>query len=81
MGAENMQNDEMVQNLASEFKSDNVDHFWAKKLSKTEKIHDIGKISLFSTVFGPKIGQILSDLHSEARLGILSSFCILLTPV
>ena len=53
--------------------------FGWKKLRKTSEIGNIASFQSF--FFLPKGGQMLSDLNSETRLGILSSFRIFLAPM
>ena len=51
-----------------------LDPFWQKK---TGKLLDFAIL----TIFGQNWGQMLSDLNSETRFGILSLFHNFLTPI
>ena len=73
LGITKLRNDERIPNLVSKFKSDNIwRHFRPKNLSK----YLILPFLTFLTVFLAKRGQILFDLNSETRSGILLSIVL-----
>ena len=65
----NMQNNEMIPNMASEFKSEIFDPFFGQKPVKNWQNTRLTHVWQF---FGRLGGQMLSELNSEARFGILS---------
>ena len=75
MGALDMLNDVMNSNLAQNANQITFSSLFGKK-KKLENRDTLPKLGIFSilTVFWQKRGQILSELNSVARFGILSSF-------